>query len=341
MKKKLKSSLGDIVVPNKHQVSQSANTFRMTSYLQDNVCFIGQKETFEEGSETIQRLMGVDVSNKQIQKVSEHYGQCLEESTIQQIEEEENTGYLPVQNTSKTVYGMSDGSMVLTREEEWKEIKLGRVFKAEDNLAITEARHEIVESKYCAHLGGHEDFLKRFELLLKGFGSIVFIADGARWFWEWVSTWYPQAIQILDYYHCKEYLCEFARLVFKDEQQRTKWITQQQDLLFSDDVSKVISNIKTNIGLGHEARTYQEKIITYYQNNKTRMLYGTYKEKGLMIGSGPIESAHRNVIQKRLKLSGQRWGKSGVQQIANLRVAHKSHNWNTVVEMIKTTKMAA
>jgi hypothetical protein len=69
---------------------------------------------------------------------------------------------------------------------------------------------------------------------------------------------------------------------------------------------------------------YQEKIITYYQNNQTRMLYGTYKAKGLMIGSGPIESAHRNIIQKRLKLSGQRWGKSGVQQIANLRVAHKS-----------------
>jgi len=340
MKKKLKSSLGDIVVPNKHPVSQSANNFRMTSYLQDNVCFIGQKETFEEGSETIQRLMGVDVSNKQIQKVSEHYGQCLEASTKQQIEED-NTGYLPGQDTDKTVYGMSDGSMVLTREEAWKEIKLGRVFKADDNLAITESRHEIVESKYCAYLGGHEDFLKRFELLLKGFRSIVFIADGARWFWDWVSTWYPQAIQILDYYHCKEYLCEFARLVFKDEQQRTKWIKQQEDLFFSDNVSEVISNIKTNIRLNDEARAYQEKIITYYQNNKTRMLYGTYKEKGLMIGSGPIESAHRNIIQKRLKLSGQRWGKSGVQQIANLRVAHKSDNWNTVVEMIKTVKMAA
>ena len=136
IKKKLKSSLGDIVVPNKHPVSRSANHFRMTSYLQDNVCFIGQKDTFEEGSETIQRLMGIDVSNKQIQKVSEHYGQCLEESTLQQIGEE-NAEYLPDQDTAKTVYGMCDGSMVLTREEAWKEIKLGRVFKAEDNLVLS------------------------------------------------------------------------------------------------------------------------------------------------------------------------------------------------------------
>jgi hypothetical protein len=178
-------------------------------------------------------------------------------------------------------------------------------------------------------------------LLLQTFVSIVFIADGARWFWDWVSTWYPNAIQILDYFHCKEYLCEFARLVFSDAGQRTEWIKQQEDLLFSDKIINVISNIKTNIGLNEEAMAYQEKIITYYQNNQTRMLYGTYKAKGLMIGSGPIESAHRNIIQKRLKLSGQRWGKSGVQQIANLRVAHKSKEWDNVIEMIKTNKIAA
>ena len=68
---------------------------------------------------------------------------------------------------------------------------------------------------------------------------------------------------------------------------------------------------------------------------------GTYKNKGLLIGSGPIESAHRNVIQKRLKLSGQRWTKYGVQTMASLRVAHKSNNWQQVVEIIKTGKIAA
>lgn len=308
----------------------------MTSYLQENVCFVGQKETFEEGSETLQKLMGVEVSNKQMQRVSEHYGQRLEEAIQEQVKEEPPlciAKHPP--EADQPVYAMSDGSMVFTREEKWKEIKLGRVFKSQDNLAITEHRNWIEKSKYCAYLGGHEDFLKRFELLLQGFTTIVFIADGARWFWDWVSTWYPQAIQILDYFHCKEYLCEFAQLVFKDKPQREKWLKQQEELLFSDKVSQVISTLKTCIGLSDEAITYQEKIITYYQNNRTRMLYGTYKEKGLLIGSGPIESAHRTIIQKRLKLSGQRWGRQGVQQIANLRVAHKSDDWKKVVEMIK------
>ena len=80
--------MGDVIVPNRHTISQMANNFRMTSYFQDQVSYIGQKESFEEGSETIKRLTGVDVSNKQIQRVSEHYGQCLEEATEELIKDD-------------------------------------------------------------------------------------------------------------------------------------------------------------------------------------------------------------------------------------------------------------
>jgi hypothetical protein len=65
------------------------------------------------------------------------------------------------------------------------------------------------------------------------------------------------------------------------------------------------------------------------------MNYKTYKQMGLLIGSGPIEAAHRNVIQQRMKRSGQRWTKEGLQQIANLRVASKSNQWDSVVNMMK------
>jgi hypothetical protein len=30
------------------------------------------------------------------------------------------------------------------------------------------------------------------------------------------------------------------------------------------------------------------------------MYYGSYRRQGFLIGSGPIEAAHRNVIQQRL-----------------------------------------
>lgn len=333
-KKKLKSSLGDVVIPKTHFLSQTPNGFLMTPYLQDQVCYVGQAESFDEGCESLHRFMGIEVSGKQIQRISEYFGQCLEQNTEKLIEED-SPGKVADENSTKITYGMPDGSMVYTREEGWKEIKAGRVFKAEENIPVTESRHWIKKSKYCVYLGGFEQFLERFELLIKGIHNLVFIADGAKWFWEWASIYYPNVIQILDYFHCKEYLCEYARLIFKDEKQRKKWIKKQETLLFQDKIEKVIESIKSFTELSGEAKKYQEKITTYYENNKTRMLYGTYRKKQLLIGSGPIESAHRNLIQKRLKQSGQRWSRQGAQQIASLRAVHKSNEWDNVKNIIK------
>lgn len=65
------------------------------------------------------------------------------------------------------------------------------------------------------------------------------------------------------------------------------------------------------------------------------MQYHLFKEKGLLIGSGAIESAHKDVLQKRLKLSGQRWTKQGLQQMVQLRVTYKSGNWNKIKQLCK------
>ena len=78
----------------------------------------------------------------------------------------------------------------------------------------------------------------------------------------------------------------------------------------------------------------KEKLLNYMENNKKRINYGKFKKMGLLIGSGVIESAQRDAIQKRMKLSGQRWTIKGAQQIASLRVAKKSDRWERVVNCI-------
>ncbi len=47
-------------------------------------------------------------------------------------------------------------------------------------------------------------------------------------------------------------------------------------------------------------------LIRYFTEHAERMMYKTYRDNGLLIGSGPIEAAHRNVLQQRMKLSGQK-----------------------------------
>ena len=65
------------------------------------------------------------------------------------------------------------------------------------------------------------------------------------------------------------------------------------------------------------------------------MKYGTYVETGYLIGSGSIESAHRNVIQQRLKLSEQRWSIDGAQRIANFRAYKKNNRWDEIIKHVK------
>jgi hypothetical protein len=121
-----------------------------------------------------------------------------------------------------------------------------------------------------------------------------------------------------------------------------KWIDKQVLRLLNDKVKSVIEEIKKMTLSGQTKIIAQRKTLTYYEKNQNRMLYKTYRDRGLLIGSGPIESAHRFVLQKRMKQSGQKWTKKGGQAVANLRIFHLNNQWQTVVDLInKDTSKAA
>ena len=110
----------------------------------------------------------------------------------------------------------------------------------------------------------------------------------------------------------------------------------QKALLLDSKLITVMDNINTlAAGL-----PYGRKVLDYYQANQDRMDYKKYLGAGI-IGSGAIESAHRTVVQKRLKLFGQRWSKQGAQHMLNLRVTHMNGQWKKVVNLVKTEFKAA
>ena len=321
------TEFGSITIGKDHVLASHA-PFQMSAYLQEIICLVGQSVVFSEGSMLLEKLAGVSVNAKQIERVCHHYGEQLEEYSLDQ--EADQAGL----TDERLHYGMMDGGMVLTREESWKEIKLGRVFCAEALLPENKHRNFIRDSTYVAHLGERKPFFDKLPLLTDRLSNMVWLTDGARWIWRWVEEQYPDAVQILDYFHAKEKLCEFAREAFSDEQQRTEWIQQQEDLLFANAVQVVIANIAL-MSLKAAAKQKQQVLLSYYGNNEHRMQYGTFCKKGYLIGSGPIEAAIREVIQQRLKLSGQRWTIQGAQQTANLRMAEKSGQWHKVLQTIE------
>ncbi len=57
-----------------HVMCGSTKNFGMSQRMQEILCMLGQRVVFEEGSEVWQELLGLDISAKQIQRVSEYYG---------------------------------------------------------------------------------------------------------------------------------------------------------------------------------------------------------------------------------------------------------------------------
>ena len=331
--------MGTVEVPDKHCLHPGKG-FGISAYVQDMACFVGQMEVFDEASETLNRIGGIALSDKQIERVCHKYGQALET----QPAEEQSGSKLK----EEWHYAMADGAMVLTRQKDkdgkskWAEMKLGRVFQAAAHVGLgpeQESRKWIRESQYVAHLGNCDDFFDKFMPVLDPIKHLIFIADGAKWIWERVHAFYPNAIQILDFFHAMEHLWALLNLCwkanFETESQRNEWAQTQKQLLLEGLVSQVSEHIAALSVTTKEQTEKQAELLQYYENNKERMDYGTYLENGWLIGSGPIESAHREVIQKRLKRSGQRWTLPGAQQIANLRVAYKSNKWDRVQNLIK------
>ena len=278
--------------------------------------------------------MGVNVSAKQIQRVSEHYGSEIEGEQATYVNDNKEVPVVPIKNKKEPVYMMFDGGMVFTRQG-WKEMKVGRIFGGNSCVQVQPNRSKILQSMYVCHFGGHTEFLEKWEAYTEPYKHKVFIADGAPWIWNWVEDCYPDAVQILDFFHAVEKIGTYAALQYSDTKERAQWLDQQKTRLLNNEAEKIIEELKSTITKNMESDKARTDAIRYYENNLARMQYKTFLEKGYLIGSGAIESAHRNVIQQRLKLSGQRWSIKGAQEIANLRACNKSNLWKNLISIIK------
>jgi hypothetical protein len=313
---------------------QVGKEFGISARLQEMMCKVGQGYVFEEGEQLFSEMMGITVSARQIQRVSEYYGKMIGDQEDHQIQQEKKMA--TIAHRKEPVYVMMDGAMIFTREEGWKEMKTGRIFAAKDVVGIQPKRNVITGSLYVCHLGDHKRFTKKMEAYCDEYDHKICVADGAPWIWNWLENAYSQTVQILDFYHAAEKLGSCAHYHFPEEQPRKAWLEQQKQKLLNNEVEQVIATVEQLPSLRNkEAKKTKEDLIRYYQSNCNRMQYKTYLEQGYLIGSGPIESAHRHVVQHRLKLSGQRWSKPGAQSIVNLRAYQKSDRWCEIIDCIK------
>ncbi|MFN4146865.1 MAG: hypothetical protein ACK4GN_13655, partial [Runella sp.] len=162
----------------------------------------------------------------------------------------------------------------------------------------------------------------------------VFLTDGVSWLHEYLKEKHRQATHILDFYHLKEKIAYYAQQRFKQQPQEAKiWYEQQCEYLLKEGPDRLIQQMQQDSTVP-ELKPYSSPLYTYLNHNKERMNYPEYIRQNLCIGSGMIESAHKHVIQVRMKRAGQRWTTKGAQNMLNLRVLMASNQWNIVSQYL-------
>ena len=144
----------------------------------------------------------------------------------------------------------------------------------------------------------------------------------------------------MDFYHCKEHLCSFSKECFSGEES-LQWVESCIEKLKNEQVNALLKELEELPLSNKSLDKSRNKLLAYLTNNKERINYGKFIREGLLIGSGAIESANRDVIQKRMKLSGQRWTVQGAKQMLNLRTCYKSNNQLLIRKLITDYKMVA
>lgn len=316
----------------------------------------GIPEKGEASKSFIERVMDFAVNaveTEAAERFSYHYGQEISPNFVRgivdRIELPEEEPEISIKENTERLTVEVDGSMIPMKSG-WQEAKLGVLVCEEHHLKGEQQQRGIVsEAHYVGTIEKAEHFEQKLHEALPPVNicntiEIVWIADGARWIWEMAERLSPHAIQILDWIHALEHGLECGKYLLDDQVDLCAlWDHRIRHLLWEGKIEELLDELKECLAICNKRAPLKRekiaKLINYYETNQSRMNYKKHREEGRMIGSGIIESAHKHVIQSRMKRAGQHWSKPGAEKMLRLRTRYKTYGPRRFSE--KLWKLAA
>ncbi len=241
-----------------------------------------------------------------------------------------------------------DGVMVATREgsgsKAWKEAGVATASIYRSPSLAESPEPERLDARYFARMPESrmntlieqvEHEVSRLQEA-REFREFVILCDGKDFIWHTAksSATLEPATFILDFYHASSYVANVAKAIYGEGTSRAEcWHRRWQNKLQleADAVSNLIRAIKRamhGIREGTKRHDVLRCAISFLRENRERMRYPKFVERGLPIGSGPVEAACKTIVEARLKRSGMRWSIDGGQKVLNLRCHLKSNRWD-------------
>jgi len=337
------------VVPLDDYLCVTGLPFKMTPEMMLNVAYWAQNQgSYQEAEDSILRAYGIKLNDDTVRQVTNYIGSLvferdcrLAESAFQKL----CSGKMEFTKAKKrgVLYIETDGAAVNTRVKDengstWRENKLGIVFSSDNIHSWTDKRgdkqRKIQKREYISYIGSVDEFKKHLFAcaLNNGYGlyeKTVLLSDGATWIRNMREEIFPDAQQILDYFHLCENVNDFAKCCFgMEKSQYSPWATEICQLLKDSKWPHVLEILKKV----KKPTQCSVDLYGYIRNNANHIDYADYSSKGYFIGSGAIEGGNKSVLHQRLKQSGMRWNTATAQCLLSLRTKYKSGLWlNDVV----------
>ena len=231
-------------------------------------------------------------------------------------------------------------------EGHFREVKTGVLLRPAERVEASPGRHTLVRRILVTCLGDADALFTRVWAHLREVGwlgphtIVVVIGDGSEWIWHRASL-FVRRCEILDFWHAMEYAWAYARLQFGEGAQRAEhWTRRVAQDLKAGHVQAVIARLHTLHPRSPESRAALATLIRYYTTHAARMQYDEYQRLGYGIGSGAVESAHKQVVHARLRQAGMRWSEIGARRLLALRLLLLNGDWGRT-DQLRLVRVAA
>ncbi len=216
---------------------------------------------------------------------------------------------------------------------EWHEIKNG-VFYLHEQAGRTEGGRAVIADKVVVRSQSDPADLGQrlhWEAVRGGLARAkekLVLGDGIAWIWNLKANRWPDARELLDFWHGGQHLWSLGRACSgPDETKATAWVQERLHRLRHGREQRVLKEISTlKVSRGETGKIVQKE-KNYFAGHAHRMNYKEIADRGWPIGSGPVESSCRQ-DQCRFKRPGQSWTTGGFGNLSALDQARRNNHWD-------------
>jgi hypothetical protein len=333
----------------------------VTAGLAELLALAGVETAFEESTRWVERYLLFRVSDNTLRKETERFGElqkAREEGWKKQSQDETwlQERLQKYGKQSGRLYGSIDGVMAPCKGE-WRELKNIAWYRVDKVQSYEKHRHhaskvgeqkglQAQEITYHCDIQPPEQLGDLFwatacQRKADLYEELVFVCDGAVWIWKLIERHFPQAVQIVDWYHASEYLPPIAEAAFgKDTPEYHAWLDTARSLLWEGQIDALIHDCQLLATIPAALKPVHDA-VSYFSNNHKRMDYARFRQQGYFIGSGTVESAGKQIAGLRLKRAGARWTETGAVSTAKARAAWLSGHWDDLALLRASLPLAA